>query len=554
MKAFFTLIVSVLFLQNAIGQSKIESLIKEKNIEENEKIVTTIKIWGFLKYYHPQVAKGTYNWDEKLTAILPIVHNANSKEALSQVYINWIKSLGPIKECKSCQKESKKEYLDKNFDLNWTQNTNLFNTELTKVLKNIEENRYQGKPYYVKKNSVGGIILTNEPEYKELDFTKKELRIITLARYWNTIEYFFPYKYLTDKKWDVVLTEMLPQFLNINKEEDFHLAMLELVVSINDTHSMFITPITNNYFGLKWIPADYKMFNDKVIITNLYNDSLAQKSDIQIGDIITKVNGISITEQFSKNKKYINASNESVRERNSNYCLFNGNTETVNVEVERNGVIYQKTYNRYYFKNFNYKPKEKQKWKLLENNIGYVNMGDLTSKDVEQMMEEFKNTKSIIFDIRNYPKGTIYYISRYISPKKTSFVKISNPDLSYPGKFFWDEDLYCGNDNKEKYLGKVIIIVNEETQSHAEFTAMALQTAPNAITIGSQTAAADGNISEVSLAGGFRSIMTGIGIYYPNKSETQRTGIKIDIKTKPTIEGIKLGKDEVLERAVEIAQ
>jgi carboxyl-terminal processing protease len=49
------------------------------------------------------------------------------------------------------------------------------------------------------------------------------------------------------------------------------------------------------------------------------------------------------------------------------------------------------------------------------------------------------------------------------------------------------------------YHGKVIILVNELTQSHAEFTVMALQAAPHSIVIGSQTAGADGNVSWVFL-------------------------------------------------------
>jgi C-terminal processing protease CtpA/Prc len=46
--------------------------------------------------------------------------------------------------------------------------------------------------------------------------------------------------------------------------------------------------------------------------------------------------------------------------------------------------------------------------------------------------------------------------------------------------------------------------------------------------------------------------MTGIGVYYPDGTETQRIGIIPDIKVKPTIEGIRAGKDEVLEKAMEV--
>ncbi|APT21372.1 hypothetical protein BU993_01200 [Flavobacterium columnare] len=34
-------------------------------IKDSEKLVSTCKVWGFLKYYHPNVAKGGFDWVNK---------------------------------------------------------------------------------------------------------------------------------------------------------------------------------------------------------------------------------------------------------------------------------------------------------------------------------------------------------------------------------------------------------------------------------------------------------------------------------------------------------
>jgi C-terminal processing protease CtpA/Prc len=70
--------------------------------------------------------------------------------------------------------------------------------------------------------------------------------------------------------------------------------------------------------------------------------------------------------------------------------------------------------------------------------------------------------------------------------------------------------------------------------------------------VGSTTAGADGNVSEIFLPGGLRTLISGIGIYYPDGTETQRIGIVPDVVVKPTIEGIKKNRDEVLEKAIEL--
>jgi hypothetical protein len=92
------------------------NLMKGQNIEnskpnENEikNLSNLCKVWGFLKYYHPNVAKGNFNWDEQLLKILPKIENAKSDDDISKIYIDWIDSLGDIKECKTCKNSNSKD-------------------------------------------------------------------------------------------------------------------------------------------------------------------------------------------------------------------------------------------------------------------------------------------------------------------------------------------------------------------------------------------------------------------------------------------------------------
>ena len=84
----------------------------------------------------------------------------------------------------------------------------------------------------------------------------------------------------------------------------------------------------------------------------------------------------------------------------------------------------------------------------------------------------------------------------------------------------------------------------------AEYTTMFFQTGDNVTTIGSQTAGADGNVSKIQFLG-FKSYISGLGVFYPDGTETQRKGVKVDIEVRPTIKGIQEGRDEVLEAAKE---
>jgi hypothetical protein len=68
--------------------------------------------------------------------------------------------------------------------------------------------------------------------------------------------------------------------------------------------------------------------------------------------------------------------------------------------------------------------------------------------------------------------------------------------------------------------------------------------------VGSTTSGADGNVSSLALPGGVSSLISGIGVFYPDKTPTQRVGIVPDVVVKPTIAGMRTGRDELLEEGV----
>ena len=529
------------------------NLIAQTTLSETDKLASLCKVWGFLKYYHPQVAKGKLDWDKQLMDHIDPVLKAGNKEELSKIYTVWIHSLGKVKHCRSCNKPLAKRFVTYNLNPEWMNDNSVFSDSLISMLNYIRENKNFRRNNYVQVH-FGHVSFSNEKVYKDsADYPSYHGRLLSLFRYWNIVNYFYPYKYVIGEDWNKVLADMVPKFMHCSVEE-YHLAMLELTARINDSHAGLVTRYTNNYFGLYWAPFTFKIIDSKVVVTGFYNSPLCLRDNICVGDVITAVDGKSIADIIAEKSKYIGASNSATKLRNFDYAIFNGQTNFVRINYERNGRDSSKVINRYYFAEFQYKwdtiPKEKP-WKIIYGNVGYVNMGSLMPKDVDQAMKELNNTNAIIFDVRNYPNGTMYKISKYLNKEWKTFVKFTHPYLRRPGVFNDREEYVCGGRNKHYYKGKVVLLFNETTQSHAEFTCMALQTAPNVKCIGSQTAGADGNVTIITFPGGQKSYITGLGVFYPDGRPTQRVGIIPDIEVHPTIAGIRAHRDEVLERAME---
>lgn len=216
-----------------------------------------------------------------------------------------------------------------------------------------------------------------------------------------------------------------------------------------------------------------------------------------------------------------------------------------------------------------------------------MKLSSVRSADIPDHVVQARNTKGWIIDLRNYPSEfVVFSIGSQFVGRPTDFVRFTHGDLTEPGRFvftppialsprppglrssawpasamdlgkttFADRPDFPNTPPKPDestfqpraaYPGKVVVLVDEVTQSAAEYTAMALRAA-GAVIVGSTTAGADGNVSNIPLPGGLRTMISGIGIFYPDKRPTQRVGIVPDIEAKPTLAGVRAGRDEVLE-------
>ena len=71
------------------------------NEQEVKNLALLGKVWGFLKYHHPEIASGKYNWDNELFQVLKETKSASTNKERDQILLDWINSYGEIKKNKT---------------------------------------------------------------------------------------------------------------------------------------------------------------------------------------------------------------------------------------------------------------------------------------------------------------------------------------------------------------------------------------------------------------------------------------------------------------------
>jgi C-terminal processing protease CtpA/Prc len=170
--------------------------------------------------------------------------------------------------------------------------------------------------------------------------------------------------------------------------------------------------------------------------------------------------------------------------------------------------------------------------------------------DVTSYVRRAAQVDVFVVDLRNYPSEYVpFVLGGHFVNEPTPFASFTRADPANPGAFPWEASVAL-RPLQPFYRGQLLILVDEVSLSQAEFTAMALRAGRRAIVAGSTTAGADGDVSPIPLPGGIRSLISGTGVFYPNRSATQQVGIVPDMEIQPTIDGIRAGRDEVLEEAL----
>ncbi len=542
----------------------------------NSQFFTLAKVWGVIKYNHPAVSQGKLDWDSIFLSTI----RDQSVQSTDRIISNWITTADAVKTTPvSLPATSCDSITYRNFSTRWLKEIKgLSAVNREKLLHLLQQPTGIGTYYSNPTMQSIRLDSRNEKTYSEFS---PDIKLLELARVWNAIAYFYPYKYLLDRNWDNVLKKYIPVFRSIKTEQDYRMAITQFAAEIEDTHTGLKNSYQYDIFGKLAAPFTFQLVDEGAVVTAIKDEKKAAKATIRVGDLITRINNKSIPELITANSKFIPASNQAVQHREAYNYLFSGNDSLCTVDlVHANGERTRTAFERmprvfanewdkdgipeyqlsYHGKTYTYLTWNNEESRLNPGfrlgDKGYIEFSSLQPGDIDSLMKSYLDCKGIVFDLRGYnDNGALLKVFDYLFDQPQFFGIKMQPDFRAPGRFCFVDNIinsdykYVGKKNSTAYKGKVLVLINEYTQSAEEMWAMIFKKVPGATFIGSQTAGADGNITGIKLTDGNELRFSGLGIYYPDGGETQRIGIRPDIAVRPTLQSIREKQDVLLQTA-----
>jgi hypothetical protein len=378
---------------------------------------------------------------------------------------------------------------------------------------------------------------------------KLSLRLGNIINVYNVFQHFYPYFDVLDVNWDSEFNNALLKSFIDKTPEDHLLTLQRFTAHLKDGH-INVNLKSKEYFSP---PITWEWIEGKLVITKTFEEI----SDIHVGDIVTNINGISPEKYFEDIYPLISAGTKGWLNYKANYLSLVGDEDS-KIAITINDISVELVRKRNDYNRIN--ASKAPGYKRISNWIWYLNMSKITMDTINKILPELTKSKAIICDARGYPASNHDLITHLMRNNDTTSAWMQIPQIIYP-----DQDNIIGYEKhnwismmkaKKPYLGdkKIIYIIDGRAISYAESCLGYIEGYKLAQIVGQPSAGTNGNINPFDLPGGYTVSWTGMKVLKHNGSQHHGIGIVPDIFVSKTIKGVKEGRDEFLEKAIELAE
>jgi C-terminal processing protease CtpA/Prc len=532
-----------------------------------DRVIATGKLWLTVKYFHPSLAYRDLDWDQAFVDAVPKIRAAQS----SAEYEAAVQSmLRPLDGVASQPAAGQRVWIHHGLPPETGEpsaafySAFLYKTGTVPDEVSVPMGGFNVRVALSEPASSLVFAVQGQPRVYADPFPSSELRALAAFKIWGVFHYFFAYRDLMDEDWDALLPQFLPRLLAAKDALEYNLTIAEWLTHAADSFAQARSETLTNYFGEAPVGLRLRIVEKHVVVTEIL-DPAASQSGVKIGDIIKAVDNETLVNRFKRESQYVPASTPQRQAVDVITRILNGKEgSAAQLTMEdpagvRKDVSLKRS--RRFAELLNATtPGEPSK--LLRDGIGYADLTRLKTSEVDAMFEKFRNARAIIFDMRGEPaEDSFSAVAARLSSEPDipaaivtgSIVAV--PDLpqgsvaSPSSSYFFVQTI--SNSSQWKYKNRTVMLVDERTINAGERAGLFLEAANKTEFVGAPTAGAYSVVTNFTIPGGVTISLSGQDIRHANGGKLQRLGLQPNLNAAPTLAGIRNGKDEVLEKALD---
>jgi Peptidase family S41 len=378
------------------------------------------------------------------------------------------------------------------------------------------------------------------------------LRLSVISAAWGTLSIFYPYFKDQRIDWLAVLPAALQEAAAARSPRQTHDALAHLVARLRDNHARASHPAapTNGV-----LPVTLRRFGDKIVVTGGLPEFT---STAPVGSELLELDGVPAMQAYDRAAAQVSAATPGLSGYLAPVRMGMGAAGAFRRLKARgkDGALIERVVplvprDLYLHTNREVRPKPGTE---LAPGVVYVDF-DLLPKDVwVGLMPALGGARAIVLDFRGFVNATAlemlsHLTSRAIRSPTWQIPRIPSVNDAEYISAHWDI-----RPRPPKLNAKIVILIDGRAMSSVETVLQMLRDSKLGTFVGETSGGTNGNVSSFQVPGGFEVRFTGMRAASEDGSTIQGHGITPDHIVHPTLDGVRAGRDEILEAGVTVAK
>jgi len=372
----------------------------------------------------------------------------------------------------------------------------------------------------------------------------ESVRLADVVIVWNVFQHFYPYFDVVKVDWDAVLTRALERALADRTEEEFLRTLNGLVARLDDGHGGVYHALQQKLgtppFRVEWI-------EEKAVVT------ASRDASFKRGDVLLAVDGRKAEDIIRDDEEFLSGSPQWKRFKACSQFALAPAVTTSSAKIQRGGEVLEIP-----FEHSAQPPVVVPPALLpiapLKDGVFYVDLSRASWQDINARIKELAAARGVVFDLRGYPNGNHQVLCHLLREPDKSSAWMKVPLVVLPDREGWTyQEMGWNLITMTPHIGgRVVFLTDGRAISYSESFLSFVEHYKLGEIVGEPTAGANGNVNPLTLPGGYNVAWTGMKVVKHDGSQHHTIGILPTVPCRRTAAGVAAGRDELLEKALEL--
>jgi hypothetical protein len=376
-----------------------------------------------------------------------------------------------------------------------------------------------------------------------------------IAIIWNAIQHFYTYFDAENIHWGQALRDALSSAAAAPNEPAFYNTLRRLIARLDDGHA-FVSR-ANDESPTYALPLLWDWIQNRLIVVSVKR---AQAGIIRRGDEVLRIDGRSV-KRILEAPENVTGGTPAYRRHVVLRTLVAGPRDSkvtlvIRTRSSQERMVILRRSAKFNQDTWLLEPRPVYAVMQLQPGIMYLDLTRVSTKEFKQALPKLVAARGIVLDQRGYPTSAVLFgILGHLSTEPLHTAPLLIPIVTYPDhqQIAYQDAGFPIAPLTPTIKAKLVFLINSnDAVSQAETVLSIVEGYHLGALVGSHTAGTDGDFVGLKLPGGYTVTWTGMRATKLDGSQLMHVGVLTTVRVERTIRGVIAGRDEVLERGVQV--